>query len=101
MSAAKPFLLFRRSVPAKLAFISALFIAAVIVVRSLSLGSLADVDSASSEIRNRWLESVQILGNLRHHVARTRTEEAELLLGGAQVKSNELERYRALRSEER
>jgi len=93
MSAAKPFLLFRRSVPAKLAFISALFIAAVIVVRSLSLGSLADVDSASSEIRNRWLESVQILGNLRHHVARTRTEEAEFLLDSGQVKSGDIKNY--------
>ncbi len=49
--------------------------------RSLSLGSLAQVDILSSEIRNRWLDSVQILGNLRHHVARVRTEEAEILLG--------------------
>ncbi|HXW21454.1 MAG TPA: ATP-binding protein [Rhodomicrobium sp.] len=90
------FLSLRRSAPAKLGFVAILFVAAVVLVRSLSLGSLADVDIASSEIRNRWLESIQILGNLRHHVARVRTEEAELLLGGAQDKSNELERYRAL-----
>jgi two-component system OmpR family sensor kinase len=71
-----------RSVPAKLAFIALLFVVAVIAVRALSLGSLESVDAASSEIRNRWLDSIQILGNLRHHVARVRTEEAELLLGG-------------------
>ena len=70
------------------------------LVRSLSLGSLANVDSASSEIRNRWLESIQVLGNLRHHVARVRTEEAELLLGGAQDKSSDVERYMKLAEED-
>ncbi len=90
------FLSLRRSAPAKLAFIAILFVAAVMLVRSLSLGSLANVDIASSEIRNRWLESIQILGNLRHHVARVRTEEAELLLGGAQDKSSDVERYMKL-----
>ncbi len=38
--------------------------------------------------------SIQILGNLRHHVARVRTEEAELLLGGdASNHSEALSRY--------
>jgi signal transduction histidine kinase len=73
---------------------------AVIIVRSLSLGSLADVDSASSEIRNRWLESVQILGNLRHHVARVRTEEAEFLLDSGQVKSGDIKGYIDLAAED-
>lgn len=90
----------RRSAPAKLAFVAILFVAAVMVVRSLSLGSLATVDVASSEIRNCWLESIQILGNLRHHVARVRTEEAELLLGGAQDKSSEVKRYMKLADED-
>ena len=72
----------RRSAPAKLALVAIVFVAAVVLVRALSLGSLADVDIISSEIRNRWLDSIQILGNLRHHVARVRTEEAELMLGG-------------------
>jgi signal transduction histidine kinase len=82
MTASQPFLSLRRSAPAKLALIAALFVIAVVVVRALSLGSLANVDEVSSEIRNRWLDSVQILGTLRHHVARVRTEEAEILLGG-------------------
>jgi signal transduction histidine kinase len=94
------FLSLRRSAPAKLALIAILFVAAVMLVRSLSLGSLANVDIASSEIRNRWLESIQILGNLRHHVARVRTEEAELLLGGAQDKSSDVERYMKLADED-
>ncbi len=94
------FLSLRRSAPAKLAFIAILFVAAVVLVRSLSLGSLANVDIASSEIRNRWLESIQILGNLRHHVARVRTEEAELLLGGAQDKASDVERYMKLAEED-
>jgi two-component system, OmpR family, sensor kinase len=100
MSTNQPFLFFRRSAPAKLAFIAVLFVAAVVLVRSLSLGSLADVDIASSEIRNRWLESIQILGNLRHHVARVRTEEAELLLGNAQDKSNDVDHYVVLASQD-
>lgn len=84
----------RRSVPAKLAFIALLFVVAVVAVRALSLGSLESVDVASSEIRNRWLDSIQILGNLRHHVARVRTEEAELLLGGDPTeRSKEVGKY--------
>lgn len=94
------FLSLRRSAPAKLAFIAILFVASVVLVRSLSLGSLVNVDIASSEIRNRWLESIQILGNLRHHVARVRTEEAELLLGGAQDKVSDVERYMKLAEED-
>jgi two-component system OmpR family sensor kinase len=93
-------LFLRRSAPAKLAFIAILFIVAVILVRSLSLGSLADVDIASSEIRNRWLESIQILGNLRHHVARVRTEEAELLPGGAEDKSTGVLHYITLATQD-
>src|SRR3974377_1686244 len=87
----------RRSVPAKLVIIAALFVLAVAVVRSLSLGSLENVDILSSEIRNRWLDSVQTLGTLRHHIARVRTEEAEALLGGdaarRQENAKELARY--------
>lgn len=87
----------RRSAPAKLALIAALFVIAVAVVRTLSLGSLANVDILSSEIRTRWLDSVQILGTLRHHTARVRTEEAEILLGGnaaqRQESSEQLKRY--------
>jgi two-component system OmpR family sensor kinase len=82
MQTGHPILSLRRSAPTKLALIAVLFVAAVVLVRSLSLGSLANVDVVSAEIRNRWLDSIQILGNLRHHVARVRTEEAELLLGG-------------------
>ena len=94
------FLSLRRSVAAKLAFIAVLFVAAVAVVRALSLGSLADVDIASSEIRNRWLESIQVLGNLRHHVARVRTEEAELILGGPQDESGDVEHYVSLANDD-
>jgi two-component system, OmpR family, sensor kinase len=91
------FLSLRRSAPAKLALIAILFVAAVAIVRSLSLGSLANVDILSSEVRNRWLDSVQTLGTLRHHIARVRTEEAEILLGGdaaqKQENASELARY--------
>ncbi len=38
--------------------------------------------------------SIQILGNLRHHVARVRTEEAELLLGGNRAeRATEVAKY--------
>jgi two-component system, OmpR family, sensor kinase len=80
MTAPNPWLFLRRAAPAKFAVIAVIFIIAVAFVRSLSLGSLAEVDASSAEIRNRWLDSIQILGNLRHHVARLRTEEAELVL---------------------
>ena len=81
MHPGRRFLSLRRSVPAQLAIVALLFVAAVVALRALSLGTLENVDVASAQIRNRWLDSIQILGNLRHHVARVRTEEAELLLG--------------------
>ncbi len=104
MTPVHPFFSLRRSASAKLAIIAILFIVAVALVRSLSLGSLNNVDILSSEIRNRWLDSVQILGTLRHHVARVRTEEAEILLGGDEAartqSSAELSQYLSLVSED-
>ncbi|WP_046864471.1 HAMP domain-containing histidine kinase [Microvirga massiliensis] len=79
MRPSRSFLSLRSSLPAKLALVAALFVLAVIALRSLTLDRLAHIDAVSGEVRNRWLDSVQILGSLSHHVAVSRIQEAEIL----------------------
>jgi signal transduction histidine kinase len=71
----------RSSLPAKLVLVATIFVVAVATVQFLTVDRLARVDVLSAEVRNRWLDSVRLLGRLNHHVAKIRTEEAEVLLG--------------------
>ena len=95
------FLSLRRSAPAKLAFIAILFVAAVVLVRSLSLGSLANVDIAPPKYaiagRNPRSRSLATSGITSRASG---PEEAELLLGGAQDKASDVERYMKLAEED-
>jgi two-component system OmpR family sensor kinase len=70
----------RNSLPAKLTLVAVIFVVAIGVVHTLSLDRLAHVDLVSTEIRNRWLDSVRLLGNLHDRVSDVRGAEAELLL---------------------
>src|SRR5258707_5549661 len=72
---------FRSSLPAKLALVVLVFVGTMGVVRVLSLGRLALVDVTSTEVRNRWLDSVRPLDQLHDLTSDVRAAEAEALLG--------------------
>jgi two-component system OmpR family sensor kinase len=84
----------RSSLPAKLALVAVIFVVAVGAVRILSLDRLAHVDAVSEEIRNRWPDSIRLLGNLNDQISDVRTAEAEVLLSrdaaARDVRSEEL-----------
>src|SRR5260221_12647351 len=71
---------FRSSLPAKLALVVLVFVGTMGVVRVLSLGRLALVDVTSTEVRNRWLDSVRPLDQLHDLTSDVRPAEAEALL---------------------
>jgi two-component system, OmpR family, sensor kinase len=96
MQPSRSFFSLRSSLPAKLALVAAVFILAVVAVRSLTLERLGHVDEVSAEVRNRWLTSIRTLGSLSNHVAAIRIEEAEVLFNrdasGGWPGSDDLER---------
>src|SRR5689334_21867589 len=96
MRPSRTLLSLRSSLPAKLALVAVLFILAVVGMRSLTLVRLGHVDAVSAEVRNRWLNSVRVLGTLNHHIAILRVEEAEVLFNrdptGALSGSEDLQR---------
>lgn len=98
---------FRSSLPARLALIFALFVAAIGTVRVLSIDHLVHVDATSGQIRTRWLEATRQLGNLELATAGVRIAEGEALLADTtpppdtlparlDAVRQALERYRAL-----
>ena len=78
MRSPRLFLSFRSSVPARLALIAVLFATAVATVHCLSFDRLLHVDAISSEVRNRWLDSIRILSDLNDRVSDLRAAEGEL-----------------------
>jgi len=68
------------SLPAKLTMVAVIFVLTIGVVRISSIDRLAHVDLLSAEIRNRWLDSIRILGNLSERISDVRRAEAEILL---------------------
>jgi signal transduction histidine kinase len=77
----RPLSWLRSSLPAKLGIVAAVFCLAVGTVRVLTLDRLAHVDATSGEVRHRWMDSIRLLGTLRHDIAGVRIEEAEILFG--------------------
>ena len=71
---------FRSSLPAKLALVVFVFVGTMGAVRVVSLGRLALVDITSTEVRNRWLDSVRPLDQLHDLTSDVRAAEAEVLL---------------------
>src|SRR4051794_30741905 len=71
---------FRSSLPVRLALAVAIFIGAIAAVHFFSLDRLVHVDQVSSEVRNRWLDSIRLLGDMNDHVSDLRAAEAEVLL---------------------
>ncbi|MET0527974.1 MAG: ATP-binding protein [Microvirga sp.] len=80
MALSRPRLWFRRSLPAKLAVAAAIFVSTVASVHVLSLDRLTRLGTASSEVRNRWLDSTQFIQRLSEPVSDLRALEADSLL---------------------
>jgi two-component system, OmpR family, sensor kinase len=80
MQARQVFWWFRSSLPARLALAVVIFIGAIAAVDFFSLDRLVHVERVSSEVRNRWLDSVRLLGDLKDRVSDLRAAEAEVLL---------------------
>src|SRR5215212_12168022 len=80
MLPSRPWMPFRSSLPAKLALAALIFVVTVAGVHVLSLDRLVDVGAVSGEVRNRWIDSIQVLEQLGEPVADLRTAEADFLL---------------------
>ena len=80
MLSPRPLPSLRNSLPAKLALLVMLFIVAVIGVRVSSLDHLLQLGSTSSEVRNRWLDSIRYLDHINEHVSDLRAAESDILL---------------------
>ena len=71
---------FRRSLSARLAVAALAFVCAVAMVHTLSLDRLFVADQVSREVRDRWIDSISLLGDLNGAVSDVWETEAELLL---------------------
>jgi len=80
MQARQVFSWFRSSLPVRLALAVAIFVGAIAAGHFSSLDRLVHVDQVSSEVRNRWLDSIRLLGDVNDHVSDLRAAEAEVLL---------------------
>ena len=76
----RPWLRLRGSLPAKLALAALIFVATVAGVHVFSLDRLVHAGAVSGEVRNRWIDSLRILGQLGEPVADLRAAEADILL---------------------
>ena len=74
----RPWPPFRSSLPAKLAIAATIFIAAVAGAHVSSLDRLVHVGAVTSEVRNRWLDSIRFIGHIGQHVADMRNAEVEI-----------------------
>ena len=85
------------SLPAKLTMVVVIFVLAIGVVRISSVDRLAHIDLLSAEIRNRWLDSIRILGTLSQRISDVRRAEAEIMLNrdpaSRAARLNDLQRY--------
>src|SRR4051794_22816914 len=67
----------RASLSTKLAIIAILFLLGGLAFRAVGHDRLLTLSQVSSEVRDRWLDTVRVLGRLNGHIALLRTEEAE------------------------
>jgi signal transduction histidine kinase len=75
-----------RSIRVGLTKVFVLFLALVILLGFFSVAELGAVNKVSSEIRDRWLQSTRVLGDLNNYTSDARAAEASRLLArdGAQ-----------------
>jgi two-component system, OmpR family, sensor kinase len=72
----------KRSIRFDLTAVSLLFLSVVVGLGLFSVGSLRYINGISAEIRDRWLQSTQLLGDLNNYTSDFRTEEGAYLLAG-------------------
>lgn len=70
----------RHSIRARLSWAFTLFRLLVLALGLFAIWRLADVNAASVEIRDRWLQSVRLLGDLNNYTSDYRAAEADHLL---------------------
>jgi signal transduction histidine kinase len=72
---------------------SLLFLSLVIGLGTFSLERLSDVNRASDEIRNQWLQDIRLIGDLNNYMSDYRTAEGTHLLSATnqELKASDLE----------
>jgi two-component system, OmpR family, sensor kinase len=80
MTARRPLSWFLRSLSARLAVAALAFVCAVAMVHTLSLDRLFLADQVSREVRDRWIDSIRLLGDLNGAVSDVWKTEADVLL---------------------
>jgi signal transduction histidine kinase len=82
-----------RSIRAGLTVVFALFLVQISLLGVFAIRELAAVDQRSVEIRERWLQSTRVLGDLNNFTSDARAAEADRLLarGAAQLAASEAE----------
>ena len=68
------------SIRARLSWAFSLFRLLVLVLGLFSIWRLAEVNAASAEIRDRWLQSTRLLGDINNYTSDYRAAEADHLL---------------------
>jgi signal transduction histidine kinase len=75
----------RHSIRTRLSWAFALFRLLVLALGLFSIWRLADVNAASAEIRDRWLQSTRLLGDLNNFTSDYRAAEASHLLSQSSI----------------
>ena len=70
----------RRSIALRLSLVFLFLFLLVILLGTLGIGSLSYFNAVSSEVRDRWLPSTRVLGDLNNLTSDHRVAEASLLL---------------------
>ena len=73
-------LIFRQSIALRLFLVFLFLLLLVILLGALAIASLSYSNTASSQVRDRWLPSTRVLGDLNNFTSDHRVAEASLLL---------------------
>jgi two-component system OmpR family sensor kinase len=69
-----------RSIRVRLSVVFCFFLLLVVLLGSFSVATLSYVNGISADIRNRWLESTRLLGDLNNFTSDFRAAEGDMLL---------------------
>lgn len=81
-----------RSIRARLSAVFLLFLMLVLVLGAFSIQELRAVNQVSAEIRDRWLQSTRVLGDLNNYTSDARAAEASRLLAQNSAQKAAVER---------
>jgi two-component system OmpR family sensor kinase len=72
-----------RSIRVRLSVVFCFFLLLVVLLGSFSVATFSYVNGISADIRNRWLESTRLLGDLNNFTSDFRAAEGDLLLSAS------------------